>query len=89
MPKFLCHCGHVIGLSNGWSDSELALLPEQRIEVIGDMLASREPVSDEKFFELIDEVKTTVYHCQNCQRLHLERKSVESNQFVTYILESK
>ncbi len=72
MPKFACRCGYVINLSNGFSDCELALIPEHRIEYIGEQLESPNQVNIDNFFELIDEVKIAVYKCPSCSRLYLD-----------------
>ncbi len=86
MSKFVCKCGHVINFSHGWSDCELALLPEQRIEQIGDLLNGDSQVTDDRFYDLIDEVKITAYRCPTCGRLHLESKDAK-NHFTSYIPE--
>ncbi|MFZ6723801.1 hypothetical protein [Undibacterium sp. Ji49W] len=87
MPKFNCKCGHDMNLSQGWSNCELALIPEKRIEEIGDLMAGESRLTDDQFFNLIDEVKNTVYRCPMCGRLHLENKN-KKNHFESYILES-
>lgn len=87
MSKFICKCGYVINLSQGWSEYELALLPEQRIEKIGDLLSGGNAITDERFYDLIDEVKVVVYRCPNCRRLHLESND-KKNQFTSYVQET-
>jgi rubredoxin len=86
MSKFTCKCGYTINLSQGWSDCELALLPESKIEEIGDMLTTENKPTDEKFYELIDEVKITVYRCPNCERIHIS-DGKNKDKFTSYIQE--
>lgn len=84
MPKYACTCGYVMNLSKGWSDYELALVPESIIGKIGDSLDSGAELSSEQLYEAIDEKAVTVYQCPNCRRLHLEE---ETNKFITYVVE--
>ncbi|MEJ5153014.1 hypothetical protein WH265_21075 [Comamonas sp. MYb396] len=72
MPKFACRCGYVMNLSNGSPDFELALVPERCIDEIGEKLDVDNNINSERFFELIDEVKTTVYRCPSCGRVHFD-----------------
>ena len=72
MPKLACRCGYVMNLSNGTPDFELALVPENMIEYIGENLENPGKIDIDKFFDLIDEVKTTVYKCPSCGRLHVD-----------------
>jgi hypothetical protein len=88
MSKFMCKCGHEMNLSQGRPDFELALVPEKRIEEIGDLLAGEARLMDDVFFNLMDEVKNTVYRCPICRRLHVEIKGRE-NHFESYVLESQ
>jgi len=83
MSKFICKCGCIINLSEGWSSNELALIPESRIEKIGDALDQKESLTIDQFYDLIDEVKSVVYRCEKCQRLHLE----EDGKFSSYLKE--
>jgi len=84
MPKFLCNCGHTINLSNGWSDDEFLLIPEEKIDEIGASLGDGMPMSTEDFFNKIDGASTTVYRCPVCRRLHLEGND---GRFISYVLE--
>lgn len=84
MSKFACRCGYVMNLSNGRPDFELALISEQRIEHIGEMLENPNQMDIKKFYELIDEVKTTVYKCPSCGRLHIDSGG---GVFTSYICE--
>lgn len=86
MSKFVCQCGHVMNLSIGWSDWELALIPEGWIEKMGLLLADGKVPTIDDFFASIDKEKTTVYRCPNCGRLHLKDKR-HDNSFVTYVPE--
>jgi hypothetical protein len=86
MPKFACVCGHVINLSTGRSESELALISERRIEEIADLLDENVKLSAEQFYNLIDETRNTVYRCPGCRRLHVEDPD-RSNCFETFIVE--
>lgn len=72
MPKFACVCGHVINLSSGTSDSELSLVAEQKIDEIGCALSNRW-LSEDEFYETIDQGAVTVYRCQQCGRLHVDQ----------------
>ncbi|WP_229427239.1 hypothetical protein [Massilia atriviolacea] len=74
-----------MNLSQGRPDFELALIPEKRIEEIADFLASEVKMTDEQFFNMIDEVKHTVYRCPVCRRLHVESR-INKNHFDTYAL---
>lgn len=72
MPKFACRCGCVMNLSTGAASYELALIPESRIYQIADKLDEPGPFGSDAFFGLIDEVKTTVYRCPSCRRIHVD-----------------
>ena len=72
MPKYSCHCGHVMNLSTGWSDFELTLIPQQNIENIGDALATPDKPTPEKFYEMVDAGSINVLRCPQCDRLHLK-----------------
>lgn len=72
MPKFACRCGNVMNLSNGPSSFELALIPESRIEQIAEKLDEPEHLGSDAFFALVDEVKTKVYRCPSCGRIHVD-----------------
>ncbi len=82
MPKFACRCGYVMNLSNGYQSYELALVPESRIEQIGDKLDESEHLSSDAFYGLIDEVKTAVYRCPSCGRIHVDGGNGLFNSFV-------
>ncbi len=82
MPKFACRCGNVMNLSNGYQSYELALLPEARIEQIAEKLDEPGRVNSEAFYELVDEVKTTVYRCPSCGRIHVDEGNGLFNSFV-------
>lgn len=72
MSKFACRCGYVMNLSNGSPGFELALIPESRIEKIAEKLDEPEQFGSDDFFKLIDEVKTAVYRCPSCGRIHVD-----------------
>ena len=72
MPKFACRCGYVMNLSASPSNFEFALLPESRIEQIAEKLDDSERLNSDIFYELVDEVKTTIYRCPSCGRLHVD-----------------
>lgn len=72
MSKFACRCGYVMNLSSGAPDFELALIPESRLEKIAEELDGPAHLGSEVFFELIDEVKTSVYRCPSCKRIHVD-----------------
>jgi hypothetical protein len=38
MSRFACRCGHILTLSEGWSDDELLLIPEPVVEEVADMI---------------------------------------------------
>jgi rubrerythrin len=61
-----------MNLSNGPSGFELALIPESRIEQIAEKLDEPEHLGSDAFFALVDEVKTTVYRCPSCGRIHVD-----------------
>ena len=61
-----------MNLSDGRPDFELALIPEHRIEYIGEQIDNLSQIGIDKFFDLIDEVKTTAYKCPSCDRLHVD-----------------
>ena len=69
-------------LSNGSPSFELALIPESRIEQIAEKLDESEHFGSNAFFELVDEVKTTVYRCPLCGRIHLDGGNGFFNSFV-------
>lgn len=75
MPKFKCVCGNTINLSTGTSEAELSLVSEVNILQIAELLAEKTELTDENFFNLIDQSKRTVYECPVCKRLHVEEKS--------------
>ena len=85
MPKFACKCGNVLNLSEVWPESEWRLVPMARVGAIGDRLDAAEMPSGEEFYDLIDDVSTTVYRCSVCGRLHLE---IGKNRFESYQKES-
>lgn len=72
MPKFACRCGYVMSLSNGYAEFELSLVPDYRLEDIAVRLDNLEKIDADRFFELIDEVGTTVYKCPACTRLYVD-----------------
>jgi len=86
MPKFHCQCGNSINLSRGTTDVEFALLPEKSIEAVGDLLAQGKILIEERYYEMIDSDRKTVYKCSQCQRLHIEQ-NYGGNIFNTYVLE--
>jgi rubrerythrin len=59
-------------LSSGWSNHELALIPESRIEEIADILDQPELIGSDGFYKLVDQVKRTVYCCPSCGRMHVD-----------------
>jgi rubrerythrin len=61
-----------MNLSNGSPSFEFALVPESRIEQIADKLDESEHLGSDAFYGLIDEVKTTVYRCPSCGRIHVD-----------------
>lgn len=61
-----------MNLSNGTPNFELALVPESLLEQIADKLDEGERLNGDAFYGLIDEVKTTVYRCPSCGRIHVE-----------------
>ncbi|VVN31731.1 hypothetical protein PS655_04908 [Pseudomonas fluorescens] len=71
MSKFACICGHVINLSQGTSESEYSLVPETTIDAIGGILSTR-GLSEEGFYDAINDGASTVYRCSKCGRLHLD-----------------
>jgi hypothetical protein len=83
MPKFACVCGHVINLSQGTSECEMSLVAEQKIDEIGYELSNRW-LSEDEFYEAIDQGAVTVYRCQQCGRLHVDQGG---GQFSSYIKE--
>ncbi len=72
MPKFACRCGHVMNLSPGSTSFEFALVPESRIDQIAEKLDSPSHLSSDMLYKLVDEVKTTIYRCLSCGRLHVD-----------------
>lgn len=88
MPKFTCTCGCVLNLSLGPQDYELTLIPDKNIEEIGDLLAKKQVLDDEVFFNMIDEGRNTVYRCPACRRIHVESRT-QKNHFETYVLEAQ
>lgn len=82
MSKFVCRCGHVMNLSSGWSNFELSLIPESRIEEIADMLGQQSLIGTDEFYKLIDEVKRAVYRCPSCGRIHVDDGSGNFTSFV-------
>ncbi|MBC3437231.1 hypothetical protein HU735_17585 [Pseudomonas sp. BW16M2] len=83
MPKFLCRCGYVMNLSQGWSDHEMTLMPESVIERVAERLEVG-PMSSEQFYEAIEVTAMTVYRCPQCKRLYLEEGK---NSFTAYAVE--
>ena len=84
MPKFSCSCGHVVNLSSWHPDEEFALIPEKRIEKIGELLDETSSLTIDQYYSLIDEVKTVVYRCPECGRLHIE----ENGKTISYVKEA-
>lgn len=82
MPKFACRCGYVMNLSKGAPSFEFALVPESRIEKIAEKLDEPKRLGSDAFFELVDEVKTTVYRCPSCGRIHVDGGNGLFNSFV-------
>ena len=74
MPKYSCHCGYVMNLSNGRSDFELELVPQKNVEGVGDALDAPDKLSIEKFYEMIDAGSIDVLRCPQCDRLHLKNE---------------
>lgn len=72
MPKFICRCSYVMNLSNLYSDYELMLIPEQRIQEIAEKLENEKKMEIDDFYKLIDELKFSVYRCPSCDRLYIE-----------------
>jgi rubrerythrin len=73
----------MINLSDDWSDDEFALIPEKRIEQIGEALNEKNQLTIDHFYNLVDEVKTAVYRCTKCGRFHVE----ENGRFFSYLRE--
>lgn len=71
-----------MNLSNGAPSFELALLPESRIEQIAEKLDEPEHLDSDAFLGLVDEVKTTVYRCPSCGRIHVDGGSGLFKSFV-------
>jgi len=71
MSKFACVCGHVINLSHGTSESEFSLISEATIDAIGGALSTHE-LTEEGFYDAINDRAVTVYRCSKCGRLHLD-----------------
>lgn len=86
MPKFACRCGHILNLSGVWPEAEWRLVPMARVGAIADRLDSGDIPNGDEFYDLIDDVSTTVYRCPVCGRLHLE---VGKNIFESYRKESE
>lgn len=82
MPKFACRCGHVMNLSNGTPSFEFALVPESFIEKIAEKLDDDENLNGDAFYGLVDEVKSTVYRCSSCGRIHVDGGNGLFNSFV-------
>lgn len=82
MPKFTCRCSYVMNLSNGAPGFEFSLVPESRIEQIADMLDTPEHLDSDAFYCLVDEVKTTVYRCPSCGRIHVDEGNCLFNSYV-------
>lgn len=83
MPKFSCDCGEIINLSECPSKSEYVLISEKRITEIANYISDTR-LNEDNFYNLIDGLKTVVYVCFNCGRMHLENRNI-SNEFVTYV----
>lgn len=76
-----------MNLSQAWAPHELALIPAQLIEDIGELLnGGNSNLKDEQFYKLVDNVMNTVYRCPKCARIHIEKKD-QKNHFDTYNLE--
>lgn len=71
-----------MNLSIGTPSFELALVPESGIERIAEKLDAPARVNGEDFFALIDEVKTTVYRCPSCGRIHVDEGNGLFNSFI-------
>lgn len=71
-----------MNLSNGSPNFDLALIPESRIEQIAEKLDEPGHLGSDVFFELIDEVKITVYRCPSCGRIHIDGGNGLFNSFV-------
>ena len=71
-----------MNLSSGSASFELSLIPESRIESIAEKLDSSVKMNGEGFFKLIDEVKTVIYRCPSCGRLHVDDGNGLFNSFV-------
>ena len=84
MSKFLCNCGHVMNLTEGWSKYEFSLIPERQIEVIAEQLDDGLLTNSDQFYELIDKDNITVYRCTECKRIYLKDKL---RNFESYIQE--
>ena len=85
MPKFACVCGNVINLSHGTSESEFSLVPERKIDEVGEALSVRW-LPEEEFYDLVGQDAMTVYRCKNCGRLHLD---LGGGKFNSYIREAR
>ena len=71
-----------MNLSNGTPSFEFALVPESRIVQIADKIDTPEHLGSDAFYSLIDEVKTAVYRCPSCGRIHVDGGNGLFNSFV-------
>lgn len=72
MSKFTCRCGNIINLSNGWSDSEWIMFPQQIIEDVGEKIDAEGVQSSDQFYKIIDSHSLSLYRCNVCLRVHIQ-----------------
>ena len=82
MPKLACRCGYVMNLSITPANYEFALVPETLIEKVAEKLDDSQKITGQMFFELIDEVRITIYCCPSCGRFHINEGGGKFGAFV-------
>jgi len=84
MPKFSCRCGHTVNLSKSDNTEERSLVSNLQIDKIAYELATKNSMTDDVFFELIDVGLVNVIFCSKCGRLYLEQSK---GSYVVYTVE--
>lgn len=73
MAKLQCRCGFIMSSSMGTPDFEVAIIKENKIEDIAEIIESNSGKIDiDTFYNLIDEDAIFALKCPSCDRIYID-----------------